>query len=114
MPDQRALLSEAIQSSTDERLRVTLQRICDANPEAFEQASRELLEGPKSAVVGPTPAAQGQKRKLKYTRQRYEICSQCDEEYDVMENKKGEPLCSWHEGMDLLLVERLCRYANSL
>ncbi|KAF2251766.1 hypothetical protein BU26DRAFT_422577 [Trematosphaeria pertusa] len=42
------------------------------------------------------PAPQGQKRKREYTRQRYEICDQCGEEYDVLANERCS--CVWHEG----------------
>jgi hypothetical protein len=131
-PDpQRALLSKAIQNSTLERLRVTLQSICDDSPEAFNLASHQLLAEQNSIPneqevietlhkqVGesgenedeegwdekeirilptPAPASHGQKRKLNYTRQRYETCAQCGREYDCTENEKGGPTCWWHDG----------------
>jgi hypothetical protein len=75
-----------------ERLRVTLQRICDQSPECFEKASHKLLDS-VDATDAPFPTGtQGQKRK------RYEICSQCDKEYDVREDERGGPQCRWHEG----------------
>ncbi|KAF2873490.1 hypothetical protein BDV95DRAFT_345113 [Massariosphaeria phaeospora] len=38
----------------------------------------------------------GQKRKRAYTRQRHDMCKQCEKEYDVLNNERG--CCSWHEG----------------
>lgn len=34
-----------------------------------------------------------------YTRQRYEICEQCEKEFDVVENDEEEDSCEWHDGM---------------
>jgi hypothetical protein len=56
------------------------------------KASHELLDS-VDATDAPFPTGtQGQKRK------RYEICSQCDKEYDVREDERGGPQCRWHEG----------------
>lgn len=46
----------------------------------------------------------GVKRKLMYTRQRYEICGQCEQEYDTLDNKATS--CIWHDGEALRLVHQ--------
>ncbi|KAF2111599.1 hypothetical protein BDV96DRAFT_666165 [Lophiotrema nucula] len=43
-------------------------------------------------------AAVREMRKRAYTRQRYEICGQCDEEYDVLSNR--DTSCRWHSVFD--------------
>jgi len=40
---------------------------------------------------------EGRKRKRPYTRQRFEICHQCEKEYDVLKNDSKS--CIWHEGL---------------
>lgn len=115
----RALLKAAIESATPQRLRVTLQRMCDDNAECFRLASEQLLtrqttesnghgatKGHKSkegcetqSAQMPTNNTKSRKRGLDTLRQRYQVCVQCDEEYDVYENEGEEDLCRWHEGM---------------
>jgi hypothetical protein len=77
----------AINSATLERVQTVLREICAQNPQAFELASAKLL----------VPNRDDAKRKRDSThQQRYEICVQCEEEYDVLDNEQGA--CEWHPG----------------
>ncbi|ORY15296.1 hypothetical protein BCR34DRAFT_478044, partial [Clohesyomyces aquaticus] len=70
------------------RLRTTLREICQNSEEAFGFACTASLLG-----KGELKKA-GQKRKRAYTRQRFEICGQCDTEYDALSNATVS--CIWH------------------
>lgn len=81
-------LLDAIDSATLKRVQTVLREVCLECPEALNLASKKLL-------VSPTEAP-GTKRKHDST-QRYEICVQCNEEYDTKDNQ--EDSCVWHSGM---------------
>jgi hypothetical protein len=81
--DQAALYA-AIDSATLDRVRTVLREICTENPQAFQSACDKLLLNV------------GTKRKRGPTQQRYEICVQCGEEYDVLSN--NDKACVWHPG----------------
>lgn len=114
----RELLNEAIESATTDRLRVTLKHMCNSSAEALRLASEQLLtHGPvedesedgsdeefDNATDTATSGPRGQKRGLDVTRPRYQVCIQCDEEYDVEENELEDDLCQWHEGMYIIFM----------
>lgn len=114
---ERQDLFNAINSATPSRLRALIDTLCATNPEACEFVSKELLlkrgelgkqlrskqdqdcrdrggieDSDFSDEETTDRAATGQKR----SRQRYEICGQCEKEYDVMQN--GKTSCQWHDG----------------
>jgi hypothetical protein len=99
--DQLALLN-AIDSANADRVRTVLREICIANPEAFQLACDQLLVGHGQ----PNDTKTGTKRKHDSPQQRYEICEQCKQEYDVLNN--ADDACIWHSGKTLL------SYAQSL
>ncbi|PVH96153.1 hypothetical protein DM02DRAFT_599716 [Periconia macrospinosa] len=90
--NDRALLSSAIETATPSRLRKAFQEICDKSPEAFNLACSALLTKPGTAAAaeGSNAASAGDKRK------RFEICIQCEKEYNVETN--DEKSCVWHSG----------------
>lgn len=90
--DDHKLLSSAIEAATPERLRKTLQEMCNKSPEAFNLACSALLTNPdiSAASGGPNVAAAGKKRK------RFEMCFQCEKEYNVEDNHESS--CVWHSG----------------
>jgi hypothetical protein len=96
--DQPALL-DAIDSANLYRVRTVLREICIANPQAFQVACNELLVG-HSQPSSKDDTKAGTKRKHDPPQQRYEICEQCKEEYDVLDNP--EDACIWHSGTTLL------------
>jgi hypothetical protein len=85
------VLLDAINSASPIRTRIVLIDICTQNPQACQLACDRLLLGHKQS--GHKSSA---KRKRNTTRQRYEICKQCKEEYDVQDNPKDA--CIWHPG----------------
>lgn len=114
------LLEQAMVQADGDRLRRTLLAMCDASPEVVRIVGSLLLIPRKEKVVGGGSktnakgysnvetdqnhketsesshtaglAAKGIKR----MRTRYPICSRCDEEFDVTNNKKES--CRWHSG----------------
>ncbi|KAF2468883.1 uncharacterized protein BDR25DRAFT_344111 [Lindgomyces ingoldianus] len=60
------------------------------------KAGIEESEYSDASASEPLDAPQGQKRKRACTRQRYEMCGQCETEYDVLDNNTES--CVWHEG----------------
>jgi hypothetical protein len=92
-PTPQSALFSAINSATLERVQTVLREICAQNPQAFELASAKLL----------VPNRDDAKRKRDTThQQRYEICVQCEEEYDVLDNEQGA--CEWHPGTPKFLT----------
>jgi hypothetical protein len=89
----QSALFGAIDSATPERVRQVLREICATNPEAFRSACDKLLVANDAAVTLP---GSDMKRKRETHQQRYEICVQCEEEYDVLDNEEGA--CEWHPG----------------
>lgn len=99
--DTRALLEDAMSSATLDRLHATLKRVCKDSAEAFNIACDELLISPRMPLGNNKENEDagniaGQKRKRDFVTQRYEICEQCDQEFDVTKNKNDS--CTWHEG----------------
>lgn len=118
---QASELNSAIQYATPERLREVVTSVCLENETIFKAVYQKLMvdsdEGfdlgdpaddesvaeseasdadherlalePNTAPIGPSPGV-GNKRK------RYEICDQCDKEYDVVANTKIS--CLYHRG----------------
>jgi hypothetical protein len=89
-PTALSTLHDAIDSATADRVRKVLKEICAANPQARELASEALLV--------PNEGSAKRKRDKGTTphQQRYEVCMQCDEEYDVLDNPVGA--CEYHPG----------------
>jgi hypothetical protein len=90
--DQNALF-HAINSATLDRVQSVLREVCSKIPEASKLASEKLLV---SDSDGGSSAGVKRKREQRVTQQRYEICEQCEQEYDVSENYEGA--CVWHSG----------------
>ncbi|KAG9191106.1 hypothetical protein G6011_09194 [Alternaria panax] len=103
----RQRLDDAIEILTTSRLQTVLREICNESPEAFKLVCDKLLvmehqlDRPiVSLLDGPlaeTPAfkiPRAGKRGREIPGRRYEICEQCEKEYDTLEEK----LCVWHLG----------------
>jgi hypothetical protein len=115
-------LSAAIEDAQKDRLVTVLNELiqrCSAAVPILEELlltkdfdSSETSDGSEDDESGKekphTPPANGSKRKRAMTqttegsqkRKMYEICIQCDKEYNVLENDKES--CVWHPGMPLL------------
>ncbi|KAG5644658.1 hypothetical protein DXG03_008040 [Asterophora parasitica] len=78
----RAQLREVIASVNEERLRQVLTRLVDTVPAVENALLRELVT---------------LKRKSQSVISRWEICSNCEEEFD-METEREEEECSFHPG----------------
>ena len=91
-PTQRTL-DEAITSATNSRVRSLLRQMCGTNAICHALASRVLLVG--KDVGSNCDATSGNKKR---SRQAFETCCQCNEEYDVMENELDKRLCEYHPG----------------
>ncbi|EAT82605.1 hypothetical protein HBH56_112270 [Parastagonospora nodorum] len=85
-----SVLHDAIDSATIDRLRTVLRAICTENTAAFKLACDHLL------VVQGADGDTDTKRKRDERLQRFEICEQCQEEYDVLDNP--DDACVWHPG----------------
>jgi hypothetical protein len=81
-------LQEVIKSATDERLRVTLLAMCSKSEEASKLASEELLV--------QSSATKKRKSDDEHSNIRYDMCTQCDKEFDTTTN--GPESCQWHDG----------------
>lgn len=73
-------LDRAIATASVDLLRQTLSAICEVNEDARQLVEKKLLLAPPS----------GDKRKA------YEQCRNCDVEFEVMHNSKGD--CIHHRG----------------
>ena len=70
-------LEKAIATATPERLEIVLNTICNRNTEAAVLAPELMLTSSKK-------------------RKRYEICDNCNQEFDVNEN--NDKACQFHPG----------------
>jgi hypothetical protein len=103
----QSILLQAIDSATHDRLRTVLREICIESPAAFKLACDKLLVG-QAAIGDANGQANGEastKRKRDEPLQRYEICEQCETEYDVLDNH--EDACIWHPGKSILRLSFL-------
>lgn len=115
----RTLLLNAIHSANLERVRTVLEEICNASLEAYNIAcDRLLVELVDDTSSDPSldsewkeselreesedekKAVDASKKRRKPLSQRFEICKQCKEEYDVGRNY--DDACNWHEGISPL------------
>jgi hypothetical protein len=98
----RSILFNAINSASPSRLQAVLREICSVEPKAYKLACDLLLvaidddnnssnNNSDAAVASPPP-----KHKLDTLQQRFEVCVQCKEEFDVSKNLEGD--CMWHSG----------------
>jgi hypothetical protein len=98
-PGQKDVLFDAIKSATLKRTQTVLQEICTESSEAFDLACKKLLVNESDIEVDPEAEGKaGKKRKRDAMQQRYEICVQCEQEYDVSEN--WDEACRFHPGMN--------------
>lgn len=83
-------LEEAIESASRARLQSVLRSICSDSKVASRLASKALLTH--------DDASASKKRKAgdEHSTLRYEMCIQCNEEFDTTTNDKYS--CQWHEG----------------
>jgi hypothetical protein len=115
-------LSTAVKDAQKDRLVTVINELiqrCSAAIPILEELlltnsfdSSEISSGPEDCESGneepPAPPAQGTKRKRAMTqttevsqkRKMYEICIQCDQEYNVRENDRES--CLWHPGRPIL------------
>jgi hypothetical protein len=101
---QTHTLEEAITSATLPRLRTVLLKMCRQDPVCVALASKELLV---EAIGGGGSDATTTKKRH---RKAYEVCGQCNVEYDVEENEmraKAQGLCKYHPGMCSAYTVRL-------
>lgn len=99
------LLNEAIDAISADRLREFVRELCTTSEAARKHFSDRLLVAQALPVVDlttedadnkPAEGSASTERKRKHTRQRYEVCEQCNDEYDVETN--GPTSCVWHDG----------------
>lgn len=117
----RALLLDAINLSNLHRLRAILTEICTESTHAYDIACHRLLvELEDDSSSNLPPGSEGDSegndlgdgtqdeeeaisppkdKKHKALTLRFEMCEQCEEEYNVEENY--EDACLWHAGMYL-------------
>ncbi|EAT80976.1 hypothetical protein HBH56_164350 [Parastagonospora nodorum] len=113
-------LYNAIDSATPDRLRTLLKNLITTSPANFESIQGELMlqhgalkrawsendndeddedddddSSEDSGHDNESDNSDGQ-TDAPANRQRFEICEQCNEEYDVLHNNKKS--CQWHEG----------------
>jgi hypothetical protein len=90
-PPPTHTLDEAIVGATESRIRELLRQMCKDNEVCRELASRALL-----VSVDDTSVANADTKTTKRSRKAYEICVNCEEEYDVLDNHRG--YCIYHPG----------------
>lgn len=104
---------------TPERLRALLKDLSDKTTDNWEYISHELMVCPGALKRARSvdhkqnrdTKSSGQELVSDYsdkasgapaTRQRFEVCEQCDKEYDALQN--NDKSCTWHEGKSQKLV----------
>jgi len=91
--DSTSQLVEAINSATDSRLRKVLIQLCEDSASAKDLVSKALFLPSRDGKPSSPNQTNSKKRK------RYEICMECDQEYDVKANDEaGTALCVFHLG----------------
>ncbi|EJT82512.1 hypothetical protein GGTG_02485 [Gaeumannomyces tritici R3-111a-1] len=99
------LLDEAIDAISANRLRDFVRELCTTSEAARKHFSDKLLVAQALPVIDlttedadnkPAEGSASTEQKRKHTRQRYEVCEQCNDEYDVETN--GPTSCVWHDG----------------
>ena len=89
------LLDEAIKNATESRIRSLLLKMCWENAICAELAGQALLTSAPDTSDPTDGSVGGNKKRFRKT---FEICEQCEKEYDVEENEKKSNLCVWHPG----------------
>lgn len=96
-------LNHAIEHTTLSRLQSLLKEVCDASPEARSLVEQELLVPASTTTVidltdddSETPTTTTTQTDTGAKRQRYAMCENCKEEFDVTEN--DEDSCQYHDG----------------
>lgn len=110
-PDEIQNLHAVIDSTLPDRLRGLLKDLTVASPSTYAFVQRELVVQPgarkrarpedknardESSTLEHDSDSSGEESDASVGRQRFEVCEQCDEEYDVLNNPKKS--CTWHEG----------------
>ncbi|KAK5191250.1 hypothetical protein LTR99_001633 [Exophiala xenobiotica] len=90
--DTSHTLEEAIETATPSRLRTVLLQVCQDNHLARDLATKALLV----STITPVEGTGGSNLKDSRKRKRFEVCGQCDDEYEVERNELG--LCVYHPG----------------
>lgn len=90
MPPTSSQLNEAIDSATLSRLQTILHSICADSKEASELVSKALF------VQDDISTSRKRKADDEDSSLRYEICVQCEQEFDTTHNYEFS--CQWHEG----------------
>ncbi|USP74652.1 hypothetical protein yc1106_01926 [Curvularia clavata] len=108
-PQEIQNLHNAIDSATPERVRALLKHLSTTSPANFAYVQGELIlqpgtlkrarlehgdEDEEDDVAGSDYS--DEETDAPARRQRFEICEQCDKEYDVLHNEKRS--CQWHTG----------------
>jgi hypothetical protein len=106
-----AMLRDAIASANPKRVRDVLSTICNHLPQARDLACAELLVNAADESEEQMTSNKKRPSGSEYTRQRYEICEQCEEEFDVVENDEDEG-CEWHDGMYMCITYPFCVTSN--
>jgi hypothetical protein len=88
------VLLDAIDSISLHRARKVLIELCTESPQARQFLCDKLLVG-HGQTSSKDDTEAGPKRK-RDAQQRYEICKQCEEEYDILNN--SQDACAWHPG----------------
>jgi hypothetical protein len=111
-PKEIQKLNDVIDSTTLARLRALLKDLSKKTPENFAYVRNELMlqpgalkrawseeredEDESEASGQPESDFSDEQTEAPASRQRFEICEQCNIEYDVLLNDKKS--CEWHEG----------------
>lgn len=111
-------LYNAIDSATPERVRALLKHLSTTSSANFAYVQGELMLRPgalkrarseeqdeeddviESDHSGTESDYSDEQTDAPVRRQRFDICEQCGEEYDVLHNEKKS--CEWHEGEYML------------
>ena len=90
--DASHTLEEAIETATASRLRTVLHQMCQDSHLVRDLATKALL----SPTITPTEGTSESNLNGRRKRKRFEVCEQCNDEYEVERNEMG--LCVYHPG----------------
>ncbi|KAJ9609962.1 hypothetical protein H2200_006292 [Cladophialophora chaetospira] len=93
-------LTDAIDAATASRLRMVLHQLCEDSSEAKNLVTKALLLPSAESNLSALGDTTSRKRK------RYEVCKNCNKEYEVERNNHGN--CVYHPG------EKIVDYESSM